>query len=181
MSNQSFTVHLGMALLVGLPLLTTSGCVNRRLEKMNEREQSVYKEYQGEKYEDDLVSVEGEEVDDQGDSVAPATLAAIQDTITNVYERDFGRCLQKDMDAFENRWIAGTFSVEFTITTEGKVTSAEVLEMDIKEQKTDKGKKARKAEIFPGCVEESVYRWEFDPPPEVEYTHTYTGKVGEAF
>ncbi len=169
-----------MALAVGLPLLTT-GCVKRQLDKMDQREGDVYSEYDGKKYEEDLVTVKADEVEDQGDSVSPATLQAIQDTISNVYERDFGRCLQQDMDAYENRWIAGTFSVEFTINTEGKVTSASVLEADIKEQKTAKGKEARKAKIFPSCVEESVYKWEFEPAPEVEYTHTYTGKVGEAF
>lgn len=181
MSNRSFAFQLGMAIVIGLPLLTT-GCVKRQLDKMNEREGSVYDEYDGDKYEEDLVTVKADEVEDQGDSVAPATLQAIQDTISNVYERDFGRCLQQDMDAYENRWMAGNFSVEFTINTDGKVIAASVLEMDIKERKSAKGQKEmREAKIFPSCVEESVYKWEFDPPPEVQYTHTYTGKVGEAF
>jgi hypothetical protein len=52
--------------------------------------------------------------------VSPKVLKSIQDTVENVYERDFGRCLQKDMEAYENRWIAGTFSVEFTIDTSAR-------------------------------------------------------------
>ncbi len=31
------------------------------------------------------------------------------------------------------------------------------------------------------CMETSVLGWEFDPPPEVEYVHTYQGRVGEAW
>ncbi len=158
-----------------------TGCASKRqTEKQNNNEGDLFSQYDGANY-DDMETVEGDEVDDQGDSVAPGTLQNIKDTIENVYERDFGRCLQKDMDAFENRWIAGTFTLSVTINTEGKVIGAELTQIDIEERKVPKGKTARKAEIFPGCVEESAYKWEFDPPPEIEYTHTYSGKVGEAF
>ena len=167
------------ACLVAASLAT--GCASkRRTEKQNTAEGELFSQYDGENY-DDMETVEGAEVEDQGGSVAPQTLQNIKDTIENVYERDFGRCLQKDMDEFENRWIAGTFTLSVTINVEGKVIGAELTQVDIEERKVPKGGSARKAVIFPGCVEESAYKWEFDPPPEVEYTHTYSGKVGEAF
>ena len=166
-------------------LMLASGCARRQLDKMNTGEEGLYAKYQDSSYEKDMVtSKETQEYADQGQGVSPKVLKSIQDTVENVYERDFGRCLQKDMEAFENRWIAGTFSVEFTINTVGIVIQARITQMDIKERKPPKGKKenqARDAKLFGPCVEESASKWEFDPPPEVEYVYTYSGKVGEQF
>ncbi|MEZ4451717.1 MAG: hypothetical protein R3B09_19785 [Nannocystaceae bacterium] len=160
-----------------------TGCTKRQLNKMNSEEDALYGKYQGEDYEKDMVqSEQSKDYADQGQSIAPKTLASIQDTITNVYERDFGRCLQLDMEEYSNRWIAGTFTVEFKIDTKGKVIEVNLLEEDIKERRLPPGQKeARSAKKFGPCIEQSIYKWEFDPAPEVVYVHTYTGKVGEAF
>jgi RNA polymerase-binding transcription factor DksA len=166
-------------------LALASGCARRQTNKMNTGEEELYAKYQESSYEKDMVThEETKEYADQGKGVSPKVLKSIQDTVENVYERDFGRCLQKDMEAYENRWIAGTFSVEFTINTAGQVTQARITQADIKERKAPKGKKEnpqREAKLFSGCVEESAKKWEFDPPPEVEYVYTYSGKVGESF
>lgn len=169
--------------------LAVPGCAKRQLDKMDKNEDNLYAAYQKTDYDKDMVKAEeGLDEYDRGSkaSVSPKVLASIQDTLENVYERDFGRCLQKDMESIENRWIAGTFSVEFTINTSGKVVKVNMSAVDIKERKPPKGTpkdkfKPRDATIFPGCVEESAYKWEFDPAPEVEYVYTYTGKVGEAY
>lgn len=166
-------------------LALASGCARRQLDKMNNGEEDLYAKYQESSYEKDMVThEETKDYEDQGKGVSPKVLKSIQDTVENVYERDFGRCLQKDMEAYENRWIAGTFSVEFTINTTGQVTQARITQSDIKERKPPKGKKEnqqREAKLFSGCVEDSAKKWEFDPPPEVEYVYTYSGKVGESF
>ena len=175
--NTLFTILAAGALM--------SGCAARQTAKQNEGEQELFAKYQDSKYEKDIVTDDGQqEYKDQGAGVSPRVLKSIQDAVENVYERDFGRCLQKDMDEYENRWIAGTFSVEFTISTSGKVTKARMTAVDIKERKPPKGKKEnqnREAKLFGPCVEESAAKWEFDPPPEVEYVYTYSGKVGEQF
>ena len=172
-------------ILAASALVFTSGCAARQTDKMNKGEENLYAKYQESSYEKDMVTAEeSREYEDQGQGVSPKVLKSIQDTVENVYERDFGRCLQKDMEEFENRWIAGTFSVEFTIAVTGKVTKARITQIDIKERKPPKGKKqnqAREAVLFGPCVEESAQKWEFDPPPEVEYVYTYSGKVGESF
>ena len=163
------------------------GCASRQRDKMDKNEDNLYAQYEKTSYDKDMVKAEEGLSEYSGEtkgSVSPKTLASIQDTLENVYERDFGRCLQKDMEAYENRWIAGTFSVEFTISTSGKVTKARMTAVDIKERKPPKGKKEnqnREAKLFGPCVEESAAKWEFDPPPEVEYVYTYSGKVGEQF
>jgi hypothetical protein len=166
-------------------LVLASGCARRQTDKMNAGEEDLYAKYQNTSYEKDMVTAkETQEYEDQGQGVSPRVLKSIQDTVENVYERDFGRCLQRDMEEYENRWIAGTFSVEFTIAPTGKVTAARITAMDIKERKPPKGKKEnqnREAKLFGPCVEESASKWEFDPPPEVEYVYTYSGKVGERF
>jgi len=163
----------------------TSGCAARQTAKQNEGEQDLFAKYEESKYEKDMVTDDGQQdYAESGKGVSPRVLKSIQDAVENVYERDFGRCLQKDMDEYENRWIAGTFSVEFTINTTGQVTKARITAMDIKERKPPKGKKenqARDAKLFGPCVEQSAAKWEFDPPPEVEYVYTYSGKVGESF
>lgn len=152
--------------------------------------QDLLNAYGGEKYAEDMVATDYETVEDQGDSIDPRTQAAIQDTISTVYVSDFEKCLEKEMDRLENRWVAGTFSIEFTIEPSGMVSSGKMLEQDIIERRTlnDKGefvseggKAPRSADNFASCVEERVYKWEFDPPPEVTYTHTYNGQVGEAW
>jgi hypothetical protein len=145
----------------------------------------------GEHYSDDMETTEEHpDHDDQGASISPREQALIDDTIREVYTTDFERCAERDMDALENRWIGGNFLVEFTIETSGKVSAAKVLEMDIRERKTknDKGQLVetggappREATLFPKCIETVLLEWEFDPPPEVKYTHTYRGQVGEAW
>lgn len=166
-------------------LVFAGGCARRQLDKMNNGEEDLIAKYQESSYEKDMVThKESQDYEDQGQGVSPKVLKSIQDTVENVYERDFGRCLQKDMEAYENRWIAGTFSVEFTINTVGIVTAARITQSDIIERKPPKGKKdnqKREAKLFAPCVEESAKKWEFDPPPEVEYVYTYSGKVGESF
>jgi len=172
-------------IMAAAALVLASGCARRQTDKMNSGEEDLYAKYQSSSYEKDMVTAnETQEYADQGQGVSPKVLKSIQDTVENVYERDFGRCLQKDMEEFENRWIAGTFSVEFTIATSGRVTQARITQMDIKERKPPKGKKdnqAREAKLFGPCVVDSAGKWEFDPPPEVEYVYTYSGKVGEQF
>lgn len=176
------------ALLLAATLFAP-GCAKRQLDKMDKNEDNLYAGYQKTSYDKDMVkSGEGLDEYDRSSqaSVSPKVLASIQDTIENVYERDFGRCLQRDMEAYENRWIAGTFSAEVTINTAGKVVKVNLPAIDIKERKPPKGVpkdkfQPRDAKLFPSCVEESAFKWEFDPPPEVEYTYTYTGKVGESY
>ncbi len=183
MSHHFSSQHI--ILLAAGALALGSGCARRQTDKMNQGEQDLFAQYQKSDYEKDMVTHDGEQdYKDQGQGVSPKVLKSIQDAVENVYERDFGRCLQRDMEAFENRWIAGTFSVEFSIATSGKVTQARITAMDIKERKPPKGKKEnqnREAKLFGPCVEESASKWEFDPAPEVDYVYTYSGKVGEQF
>lgn len=180
------TMNTKILALVGLASLSvTFGCKPKVASN-----QDLLNEFGGEEYQEDMVATDYEVVEDQGASIDPRTQAAIQDTITTVYVSDFETCLEKEMSRFENRWIAGNFSIEFTIEPSGMVSAATMLSHDIQERRTldDKGEfvteggaEPRKAEEFTSCVEEKVYKWEFDPPPEVTYTHTYNGEVGEAW
>jgi hypothetical protein len=180
------TTNTKILALVGLASLTaTLGCKPKVASN-----QDLLNEYGGEKYQEDMVATDYEVVEDQGEGIDPRTQAAIQDTITTVYVSDFESCLEKEMSRLENRWIAGDFAIEFTIEPSGMVSAATMLSEDIQERRTlnDKGEfvseggaEPRKADQFASCVEEKVYKWEFDPPPEVTYTHTYNGQVGEAW
>jgi hypothetical protein len=168
-------------------LLVLPSCVKRKVQSNDD----LYGEFaKTDHYSEDIQATEYDKTEDQGASIDPRTMAAIDDQIREVYVTDFERCLERDMDEFDNRWIAGDFTVEFTIQTSGKVTQARVLSIDIHERRTknqngayvtEGGAAPRAAAIFPGCLEETLVGWEFDPPPEVTFTHTYNGHVGEAW
>jgi hypothetical protein len=172
--------------LLGIASVTASfGCRPKMASN-----QELLNSYGGEKYSQDMVATEYEVTENQGDSIDPRTQAAIQDTISTVYVSDFEKCVEKEMDRLENRWVAGTFAIEFTIETSGMVSAATLLQEDIIERRTpnakgefvtEGGAAPRKAENFGSCITALVYKWEFDPPPEVTYTHTYNGQVGEAW
>lgn len=172
--------------LVGLASLVAGlGCRPKHATN-----QDLLAEYGGEKYQEDMVATDYESTEKQGDSIDPRTQAAIQDAIETVWVTDFESCLEVEMDRLSNRWVAGEFSVEFTIETSGMVSAANFLSSDIKERKTknakgefvaEGGEPPRTAEGFGDCIVTKIYKWEFDPPPEVTYTHTYNGRVGEAW
>ncbi len=180
MNPRKFVSVLGL-----IPLVAAFGC--RPKQATN---QDLLSEYGGEKYEQDMVATDYETVEDQGDSIDPRTQASIQDTITTTYVTDFEKCLETEMSRLDNRWVAGTFVVELTIEPSGMVSGVNFLEVDIQERRTlnDKGEyvseggaEPRKADQFEACAEAKLYKWEFDPAPEVTYPHTYNGTIGEAW
>ena len=183
-AHSEYLALIGISLGVAC-MATTLGCKPKVASN-----QEMLAEYGGEKYSADMVATDYVDTEDQGDSIDPRTQAALQDTISTVYVSDFETCLEKEMDRLENRWIAGAFAMQFTIEPSGMVSEASVLSHDIMERRTanaegnfvsEGGAEPRQAENFTSCVEEKAYKWEFDPPPEVTYTHTYNGQVGEAW
>ena len=184
----TMTPSKSLSVLGLIALINLIGALGCRPKPPSNEE--LLSQYDGSKYESDMVATDYETVEDQGDSIDPRTQAAIQDTITTVYVTDFEKCLETEMSRLENRWVAGDFAVDITIETSGMVSAVKFLEVDIKERKTlnDKGefvseggKAPREADQFQSCAEGKVYKWEFDPPPEVTYTHSYNGRVGEAW
>ena len=99
-----------------------------------------------------------------------------------MYEKDFERCLEEQMDVQETRFMRSMFSVEFTIDTTGKASAAKVLDIWVKKQNA---KGSNIGDVPPdgmkACIGTAIDDWVFDPPPEVVYVHTYRGQVGEAF
>jgi hypothetical protein len=78
--------------------------------------------------------------------------------------------------------MRSAFTVEFHIDPKGKAGAAKVLEITTRKQDakgSDLGEVA--SDGMKSCISESIKEWTFDPAPEVEYVHTYTGRVGEAF
>jgi len=139
--------------------------------------------YRGSAYEKEIVTgQERKDYKDQGKGISPKTLAAIEDTITNVYERDFERCLEEQMAVYETRFLRTVFAVEFRIDTSGQAGDARVLSINMSRQNA-KGGDVGTADPtgMKECIVKAIDEWEFDPPPEVDYVHTYNGQVGEAF
>jgi hypothetical protein len=180
-------VNTKSIVLIGLAASLVAGLGCKPKHATN---QELLAEYGGEKYQEDIVATDYDKTEDQGASIDPRTQAAIQDAIETVWVTDFEACLEIEMDRLSNRWVAGDFSVEFTIETSGMVSAAKFLSSDIKERKTknakgdfvaEGGPEPRTADGFGDCIVTKIYKWEFDPPPEVTYTHTYNGRVGEAW
>lgn len=172
------TVSTARLALVSVALLLPAGC-----KKTDTDHPDVASKYRDSKYRQDIV--EGEYTQDhehQGDAIQPATLRSIEDTIHNSYHRDFERCLEDEMDTAETRFMRSVFTVEFQINTKGQAGSAKVINIWLKKQNakgTDIG------EVSPDglekCIVGAIDGWVFDPPPEVDYKHTYKGQIGEAF
>jgi len=133
-------------------------------------------------YSGDIQTASGQQkYEDVGTGILPATLASIEQTISEVYITDFEHCLEEEMSRLENRWVAGTFTIEMAIETTGVVADVRIFDVDIKERRFADGATPREAEEFEPCVAEKVADWEFDPPPEVRYVHTHIGRMGEAW
>ena len=91
------TLPLVLSAVAVSAMALSTGCARRQLNKMNEGEEAMFNKYQKSSYEEDMVTAEeSREYEDQGQGVSPKVLKSIQDTVENVYDRDFGRCLQQD-------------------------------------------------------------------------------------
>jgi len=173
-------MNLRTPILACLVLLALGGCRN----KAQSDNPDVASGYRGNnKYEEEIVTAEKrKDYADQGQSISPKTLQNIEDTISNVYEKDFERCLESQMDDLGTRFLRSVFTVEFTIDTSGVASKAKILEIQTRKQKAngeDLGEVS--SDGMRGCISDSIAEWEFDPPPEALYVHTYRGQVGEAF
>lgn len=180
MSTQHILIRSG--LFCSLALLATAGCRNREPTDNPD----VAAEHRGtgkNKYHSDIeTGTYRDDHADQGKGIHPATLRAIEDTISNVYEKDFERCLEDQMDTAGTRFMRSVFTVEFRIDTKGDAGSAKILDVWLKKQNakgTDIGEVP--ADGMKSCIAGAIDEWVFDPPPEVDYVHTYRGQVGEAF
>lgn len=170
-----------LPLVLAAGAMATAGCSAAKKNQTSNAD--MYSEYGENKYEDDMVATEysREDPGEADAAIAPRTLAAIEDAITTVYITDIERCLEKDMDEMETRSLAGEFSVEMTIETTGKVSDARVIMSDVQERKPKEGEEGQHAVHFDECLVTTMKEWEFDPPPEAQYSHTHVGVVGEAW
>jgi hypothetical protein len=161
--------------------LLAPGC-KRGLNSDNPDVAAAYRD--SDSYSADIVTAKKRhDYDDQGKGIDPRTLSAIEHSITTVYERDFERCLEEEMGESGTRFMRSAFTVEFHIAPgSGKASGAKVLQIVMRKQDakgSDLGEVP--ADGMKKCIIDSIAEWTFDPAPEVEYVHTYTGKVGEAF
>ena len=167
------------ALVLALTAASLSACAKKQEPTSNS---ALLDEISGDEYDDDFVTADGAgRHEDQGTAVSAEAQLAVQDAIQEVYIVDFERCLEIEMDRLNNRYVAGDFTVELSIGTDGRVSKVNFIKWDIQERRTVEGASPRKADEFPGCLEQAAKEWQFDPPPERAYVHTYAGRVGEAW
>ena len=167
-----------LAVLVAMPAI---GACKQQKKSDNP---DVAAEYRGNnKYEDDIVTARNrQDYEDQGVAIDPKTLAAIDDSIKTVYLRDLERCLEDEMEEQGTRFMRSVFTVQFDIDTDGSAGGAKVLDIWLKKQDAKGGDVGEVDPAnFQSCLETVIAEWEFDPPPERLYSHTYQGQVGEAF
>jgi hypothetical protein len=160
-------------------LAATTGCSKQQSDDLDVA--AGYRDSNA--YEADIVTAEKRKnYKDQGQGIKPETLASIQETIDNVYAKDFENCLEGQMDEQGTRFMRSAFLVEFTIETSGKASQARVLEIETRKQNA-KGSDIGQVDStgMKDCIQTAIVDWEFDPAPEVNYVHTHKGQVGEAF
>lgn len=167
---------------LALAALALGGCKKQEMTD-NPDVAAGYRGADNNDYESDIITADrSKDYDDQGKGISPEVLQNIDDTILTVYLKDIERCLEDEMSEAETRFMRSAFLVEFTIDTAGKTSKGKVLEIETREQ-TAKGadKGEHDSANMKACIETSVTEWEFDPPPEIDFVHTYRGRVGEAF
>jgi hypothetical protein len=174
-------------LIVASMALSLTACKKKGQETTNAEFAEMYDQHN---YDDMETTEEYNTYEDQGASISPREMEAIQQTIEE-YAGDFEHCLETEMDRLDNRWVAGPFAVEFHISSKsGKVTEVTVTEVDVKERRTknaegeyvsEGGAAPRVADGYAQCVHDKLMDWEFDPAPNTDYVHTYTGEIGEAW
>lgn len=167
-----------LATLVALPL--TPACKNKN-QTDNPDVAAGYRD--NNKYQGDVVTArDRKDYEDQGVAIDPKTLAAIDDTIKEVYLRDLERCLEDQMEEEGTRFMRSVFTVQFDIDTDGEAGEAKILDIWVRKQDA-KGADAGEVDAAPmkECIEGVIAEWSFDPAPERLYSHTYQGQVGEAF
>jgi hypothetical protein len=173
--------HARLALAASLVALPAFGCANARQKDLDNPDTAAA--YQDNRYKEDIVTgKESQTYEDKGSGISQKALMGIQDSMATVYQRDFERCLEGEMDRYGTRFLRTVFNVEFTIDTTGKVTNVNVISVGVREQNAagaDKGEKD--AAGMKQCIIDSGMAWEFEPPPEIVYIHTYSGRVGEAY
>lgn len=175
--QRATTMLVGLAL--GLGLL---GCKNKAPTD-NPDVAAGYRGADNNDYESDIVTADrSKDYESQGQGISPEVLRNIDDTILTVYLKDIERCLEDEMDVAETRFMRAVFLVEFHVDTAGKTSQGKVLEIQARKQDA-KGSDLGEHDPanMKNCIETSVTEWEFDPPPEAEFVHTYRGQVGEAF
>ena len=169
----------GLALAAVAASFALPGCK----AKLGDDQTDVAADYEDTKYQEEVVTGrERHQYKDQGKGVSPKVIMGIDHAIRNVYERDFERCLESEMARQETRFLRATYTVEFSINTEGKVTDAKILEISGRKQDAkgaDKG--TYDTSELAKCIHDSVLEWEFDEKPEVNFKHTYRGQAGEAY
>lgn len=177
--NHGKTTKVAALIVLGLGL---SGC-KKGPDSDNPDVAAGYRGADNNDYEEDIITADrSKDYDDQGKGISPEILQNIDDTILTVYLTDIERCLEDEMSEAETRFMRSAFLVEFTINTAGKTSQGKVLQIETREQSAkgeDKGEHDSAA--MKSCIETSVTEWEFDPPPEIDFVHTYRGTVGEAF
>lgn len=158
----------------------SSGCAGKKKQQHSTNEE-LMAQFAGEEYADDVVSVHPEQHEDQGQAVSAEAQLAVQDSIQEVYLVDFENCLEEEMDRLENRYVAGDFTIELHIGTDGRVSRVKFIEEDVRERRVAEGATPKKAKGFAECIRRATKEWEFSPAPEAAYVHTYSGRVGEAW
>jgi hypothetical protein len=179
--NHGKTRKVAALIVLGLGL-GLSGC-KKQADTDNPDVAAGYRGADNNDYETDIVTADrSKDYDDQGKGISPEVLQNIDDTILTVYLTDIERCLEDEMSDAETRFMRSAFLVEFTINTKGQTSQGKVLQIETRKQ-TAKGADAGEIDSanMKSCIETSVTEWEFDPPPEIDFVHTYRGRVGEAF
>jgi len=179
--NRTNRINLTALVVLGMGLGLTA--CKKQADTDNPDVAAAYRGSDNNDYEGDIITADRrQDYDDQGKGISPEVLQNIDDTILTVYLKDIERCLEDEMDVAETRFMRAVFLVEFHVDTAGKTSQGKVLEIQARKQNA---KGADQGEHDPAnmksCIETSVTEWEFDPPPEVEFVHTYRGQVGEAF
>lgn len=112
--------------------------------------------------------------------VSAATIATYQSMASDVYSRDYERCLEEQMAEEDTLYMRAAFSLHLELDAEGSVTEAKVNDMFIKVRNYEgQDLKDGNADAMGKCLTELAKEWAFEPAPGTTCGFDVTGSVGD--
>ncbi|TPV95432.1 MAG: hypothetical protein B7733_10030 [Myxococcales bacterium FL481] len=112
--------------------------------------------------------------------VSADMIATYQGMASDVYSRDYERCLEEQMAAEDTLYMRAAFSMHLELDAEGAVTGAKVNDMLIKVRNYEGQDLADgNADAMGECLTGLAKEWAFEPAPGTTCEFDVSGSVGD--
>ena len=112
--------------------------------------------------------------------VTAQVIAGFQSMASDVYARDYERCLEEQMEAEDTLYMRAAFTLNLDVDAEGSVTDSRIEEMVIKVRNYEgQDLSDGNAEAMGECLSNLAKEWAFEPAPGAACNFNVLGSVGD--